>query len=44
MPDDEIKKTALEDRRTLEIIGKGTIKKVIVVKGKLVNIVIKSEK
>jgi leucyl-tRNA synthetase len=42
MPDDEIKKTALEDRRTLEIIGKGTIKKVIVVKGKLVNIVIKS--
>jgi leucyl-tRNA synthetase len=42
MPDDEIKKTALEDRRTLEIIGTGTIKKVIVVKGKLVNIVIKS--
>ena len=40
MPDDEIKKTALEDRRTLEIIGKGTIKKVIVVKGKLVNIVV----
>jgi leucyl-tRNA synthetase len=40
MPDDEIKKTALEDRRTLEIIGTGTIKKVIVVKGKLVNIVV----
>ncbi len=40
MPDDEIKKTALEDRRTREIIGTGTIKKIIVVKGKLVNIVI----
>jgi leucyl-tRNA synthetase len=40
MPDDEIKKTALEDRRTREIIGARTIKKVIVVKGKLVNIVI----
>ena len=40
MPDDEIKKTALEDRRILEIIGTGTIKKVIVVKGKLVNIVV----
>jgi leucyl-tRNA synthetase len=42
MPDDEIKKMALEDRRILEIIGTGTVKNVIVVKGKLVNIVIKS--
>jgi leucyl-tRNA synthetase len=40
MPDDKIERTALEDRRTREIIGKATIKKVIVVKGKLVNIVI----
>ena len=40
MPDDEMEKTALEDRRTLEMIGGRTIKKVIVVKGKLVNIVV----
>jgi len=38
--DDEIKKTALEDQRIKEIIGTKKIKKVIVVKGKLVNIVI----
>ena len=44
MRDDELKKTALEDRRTQEIIGAGAVKKVIVVKGKLVNIVIGSEK
>ncbi len=40
VPDDEIKKIALDDKRIREIIGAKTIKKVIVVKGKLVNIVI----
>jgi len=39
-PDDEMKKLAIDDPRTKEIIGAKTIKKVIVVKGKLVNIVI----
>jgi leucyl-tRNA synthetase len=45
LPDDEIEKTALEDGRIREIVGAGAIKKVIVVKGKLVNIVteVKSE-
>ena len=40
LPDDNIKKIALEDLRIREIIGIKAIKKVIVVKGKLVNIVI----
>ena len=38
--DDEIRKTALDDQRIKEIIGGRPIKKVIVVKGKLVNIVV----
>jgi leucyl-tRNA synthetase len=38
--DGEIKKMALEDQKIREIIGIKAIKKVIVVKGKLVNIVI----
>jgi leucyl-tRNA synthetase len=40
IPDDEIKKIAFEDNRVREIIGSKTIKKVIIVRGKLVNIVI----
>jgi leucyl-tRNA synthetase len=40
IPDDEIKKMALEEQKIREIIGTGTIKKIIIVKGKLVNIVI----
>ncbi len=40
MPDNEVKKIALEDQRIREMIGDKSIKKVIVVKGKLVNIVI----
>ena len=40
MPDNEVKKLALEDQRIKEMIGDKSIKKVIVVKGKLVNIVI----
>ena len=39
-PDDEIKRLALDDQRIKEIIGDKSIKKVIVVKGKLVNIVV----
>jgi leucyl-tRNA synthetase len=39
-PDDDMKKLAMDDPRIKEIIGDKTIKKVIVVKGKLVNIVI----
>ena len=39
-PDDEIEKMALEQQKIKEIVGAKTIKKVIVVKGKLVNIVI----
>ncbi len=39
-PDDEMKKLAIDDPRIKEIIGDKAIKKVIVVKGKLVNIVI----
>ena len=39
-PDDEMKKLAMDDPRIKEIIGDKAIKKVIVVKGKLVNIVI----
>ena len=40
MSDDEVKKTALADQRIQEIIGESEIRKVLVVKGKLVNIVI----
>jgi leucyl-tRNA synthetase len=40
IPDDGIKRMALEEQKIREIIGTGTIKKIIVVKGKLVNIVI----
>jgi leucyl-tRNA synthetase len=40
LPEDDIKKMALGDQRIRDIIGAGTIKKVIVVKGKLVNIVV----
>jgi len=39
-PDDEIKRLALEEQKIKEIVGAKTIKKVIVVKGKLLNIVI----
>lgn len=39
-PDDEIKKIALDDKKTKEFIGTKTIKKMIVVKSKLINIVI----
>ncbi len=37
--EEEIKKLALGDRKTAEFIGQGIIRKVIVVKGRLVNIV-----
>jgi leucyl-tRNA synthetase len=37
--EDEIKRIALEDQKIRKIVGNKTIKKVIVVKGKLVNIV-----
>jgi len=40
VPDDEIKKMALNDQKIKEIVGAKVIKKVIVVRGKLVNIVI----
>ncbi len=40
IPDDEIEKIALDDRKIREIIGGKDIKKIVVVKGKLVNIVI----
>jgi leucyl-tRNA synthetase len=43
MADEEVKKIAFEDPRVKEIIGSKLIKKVIVVKGKLVNIVIGEE-
>jgi leucyl-tRNA synthetase len=39
-PDDEMQTTALEDKKIRESIGGREIKKVIVVRGKLVNIVI----
>jgi leucyl-tRNA synthetase len=41
-PDDEMQKLALEDKKIRESIGGREIKKVIVVRGKLVNIVIGS--
>jgi leucyl-tRNA synthetase len=40
IPDDEIEKITFEDKKVREIIGSKTIKKVIIVRGKLVNIVI----
>jgi leucyl-tRNA synthetase len=40
IPDEEMKKIALEDQKIREITGAKTMKKVIVVRGKLVNIVI----
>jgi leucyl-tRNA synthetase len=40
--DDEIKRMALEDQKIRKIVGNKTIKKVIAVRGKLVNIVIGS--
>lgn len=40
IPDDEIKKMALYDKKIRELVDTKAIKKVIVVKGKLVNIVI----
>jgi leucyl-tRNA synthetase len=40
LSEDEIKKLALGDRKTAEFIGQKDIKKVIVVKGRLVNIVV----
>ncbi|MBI4691322.1 MAG: leucine--tRNA ligase, partial [Nitrospirae bacterium] len=40
MSDEDIKKKALDEPKTQEIIGDKTIKKIFVVKGKLVNIVI----
>ena len=40
LTDEEAKTTALADRKTLEFIGGREIKKVIVVKGRLVNIVV----
>lgn len=39
-PDEEMERIALEDQKIRELTGKKTIKKVIVVRGKLVNIVI----
>jgi leucyl-tRNA synthetase len=39
-PDDEIKKLALEDQKIKEIVAGKSVKKIIVVKGKLVNMVI----
>lgn len=38
-PDEEIRTMALDDRKTREFIGSKSVRKVIVVKGKLVNIV-----
>ena len=40
LPDEEAKKLALADQRTREFIGEKAIRKVIVVKGRLVNIVV----
>jgi leucyl-tRNA synthetase len=39
-PDEEVQRMALEDKKIGESIGGKEIKKVIVVRGKLVNIVI----
>jgi len=40
LPDEQIKETALRDGKIAEAIGRKTIRKVIVIKGRLVNIVI----
>jgi leucyl-tRNA synthetase len=40
LPEDEVKQMALDEKKIREIIGNKAIRKVIVVKGKLVNIVI----
>ncbi len=40
LPDDEAKQKALDDPKIIEILGSNEIKKVVVVKGRLVNIVI----
>jgi leucyl-tRNA synthetase len=40
LPDDEIKRMALEEQKIRELIGTRAIKKIIVVKSKLVNIVV----
>jgi leucyl-tRNA synthetase len=40
LSDEEVKKLALEDAKTKEVIGVRSIRKVIVVKGRLVNIVV----
>jgi leucyl-tRNA synthetase len=40
IPDEEIRQLALADKKTLEFVGGKEIKKVIVVKGRLVNIVV----
>jgi leucyl-tRNA synthetase len=43
IPDEEIKRMALEDRKIKELVGNKKVKKVIMVKGKLVNIVIRDK-
>lgn len=40
MPDDDLKQVALSDRRIQELIGGRAIQKILVVKGKLINIVL----
>ena len=40
LSEDEIKKLALGDRKTVEFVGQKPLRKVIVVKGRLVNIVV----
>ncbi len=40
LSEDEIKKLALADRKTVEFVGQKPLRKVIVVKGRLVNIVV----
>ncbi len=40
MSDDDLKQTALEDRRIQEVISGKEIRKILVVKGKLINIVV----
>jgi len=40
LPDEEVKARALGDQKIIEVIGQKQVKKVIVIKGRLVNIVI----
>jgi leucyl-tRNA synthetase len=40
LSDEEVKKLALEDAKTKEAIGTKNIRKVIVVKGRLINVVV----